>query len=380
MKIGIVTFWWSQDNYGQLLQCYATQKYLQQLGHDAFLIKVRNFAEEPTTDALPSIPVWRKMLSLEHWRFLFRSLYGRVYNIYINKYVQNHCIDRHFDDFRREHIVSTERVYSHDELVQDPPEVDVLVTGSDMVWGVGLHHHEYFLDFGADNIRRIAIAPSFGRTWESLTDGEKQVCKRYLSRYDGITVREEAGLRICHNLGFKQAVRICDPTMLLDTTVYDELIGDVPIPDCRDRAFVYYIGYDQSYLSDKQIIKVLRHQRQDYHYASAGAVNSIPKVFPSIPQWLRFIRDSRFVVTNSFHGVLFCLMFRKQFAVVPLRIEERNTRVETILREVGLEDRICRTNEQLYEVMEQRIDYSKVALLSDSYSTRSSIIIKTMLK
>lgn len=361
MKIGIVTFWWSQENYGQLLQCFATQKYLQQLGHDAFLIRVRNFLEESLEETADSMPVWKKILSWQHWKFLLRSNYERFYQSYINKHIQNHNVDRHFDDFRDKYIVSTERVYLHDELIKDSPEVDMLATGSDMAWGVGMYHHEYFLDFGHSETRRISIAASFGRTWENLDEREKEICRKYISRYDAITVREEEGARICKNLGIANAVCVCDPTMLLNTSVYDELIGDVQILECRNRAFIYYIGYDQSYLSDHQIVKVLKRHGVDFHYASAGVVNSLPKVFPSIPQWLQYIRESRFVVTNSFHGVLFCLMYHKQFVVVPLRIEQRNTRIETILEKVGLRQRMAYSMTDMDMLLDQEIDYNIVA-------------------
>lgn len=379
MRIGVVTFWWSQENYGQLLQCFATLKYLQQLGHDAFLIRVRNFLEEPSAETSAPLPLWKKLLSWQHWRFLLRSIYERYYQSYINSRVLNHDVDRQFDDFREKYIVSTERVYSHDELLQDSPEVDILATGSDMAWGVGLHHHEYLLDFGKAETRRISIAASFGRTWESLNESEKEICKKYISRYDAITVREEEGVRICRNLGMANAVRVCDPTMLLDTSVYEELMNCASIPDSSDKAFIYYIGYDDSYLTDYDIVSVLKEKNLQYHYASAGRVNALPKVFPTIPQWLKYIHDSRFVVTNSFHGVIFCLLFKKQFAVIPLKLEQRNTRIQTILMEFGLEDRICRTKSQLLSAIDSKIDYQVVSPAVMNYQNMGREMVQRIL-
>ena len=379
MKIGIVTFWWSQENYGQLLQCFATQRYLQQLGHDTFLIRVRNFLEEPSEETSAPMPVWKKLLSWQHWKFLLRSIHERIFQPYINKYVLNHNIDRHFDDFRDKYIISTEHVYSHDELLDDSPEVDILATGSDMAWGVGLRHHEYLLDFGNPETRRISIAASFGRTWESLTESEKEICGKYISRYDGITVREEEGVRICRNLGLSNAVRVCDPTMLLDISTYEELISTASIPESSDKAFIYYIGYDDSYLNDYDIVSVLKRKGLQYHYASAGRVNALSKVFPTIPQWLKYIHDSSFVITNSFHGVIFCLLFKKQFAVVPLKLEQRNTRIQTILGEFGLEDRICRTKSQLFAAIDSKIDYHAISPVVKQYQSMSRNVIRQIL-
>lgn len=379
MKIGLVTFWWSQENYGQLLQCFATQKYLQQLGHDAFLIRIRNFLEEPSEEISVPMPVWKKLQSWQHWKYLARSIYERFYQSYINAHVLNHNVDRQFDDFRDKYIASTKRVYSHDELLDDSPEVDVLATGSDMAWGVGLHHHEYLLDFGKSETRRIAIAASFGRTWESLTEREKEICKKYISRYDAITVREDEGVKICKNLGMANAVQVCDPTMLLDISIYEELKNSASIPDFSDKAFIYYIGYDDSYLTDYDIVSVLKKKDLHYNYASAGRVNALPKVFPTIPQWLRYIHDSRFVITNSFHGVIFCLLFKKQFAVIPLKLEQRNTRILTILREFGLEDRICRTKSQLFAAIDTKIDYHAISPVVKQYQSMSRNVIRQIL-
>lgn len=378
MKIGIVTFWWSQDNYGQLLQCFASQKYLQKLGHDAFLIRVRNFLEEPS-DTYPSMPIWRKLLSCKHWFFFFHSLYRKYYHSYVNKHIQNHLVDRQFDVFRDKYIVSTERVYTHEELLHDFPEVDILASGSDMIWGIGLHHHEYLLDFGRPETKRISIAASFGRTWETLTPTEKETYKRYIGRFDSITLREDEGVTICHNLGLKDAVRICDPTMLLDRFVYEELMKSAVIPECHDRAFVYYIGSDPSCLTDKEIILVLKNCGLDYYYAPSVSINAIPKVFPTIEQWLSYIRDSRFVVTNSFHGTIFCLLFHKQFAVVPLKLEQRNTRIFSLLKEVGLENRICRTKHDLANCIKSSINYDVVSQSYEDFVARSRAILNQCL-
>lgn len=315
--------------------------------------------------------VWLKLCSWQYWRFLLRSIYERFYQSYINKHVLNHNVDRLFDDFRDRYFVSTERVYSHDDLLDDSPEVDILATGSDMAWGVGLHHHEYLLDFGKPETRRISIAASFGRTWDSLTEREKDICKKYISRYDAITVREEEGVRICKNLGLSNAVRVCDPTMLLEPSAYEELMNTASIPDSSDKIFIYYIGYDDSFLTDYDIVSVLKKKDLRYHYASAGRINALPKVFPTIPQWLKYIHDSHFVVTNSFHGVIFCLLFKKQFAVIPLKLEQRNTRIQTILKQFGLEERVCRTKKQLLTILGQKIDYIKCKVCIDSFVTES---------
>lgn len=359
-KIGIVTFWWSQDNYGQLLQCFASQKYLQNLGHDAFLIKVCDFGEEPQCHET-SIARWHKVFSLSHWKFFLRTQWGRVYSIIVNRLIQNHEVDRHFDAFREQYIRSTDKIYSHQDLFEDPPQVDVLVTGSDMVWGAGLFRTEYFLDFASKGVKRFSISASFGRNYESLTDSEKQTIVDNLSKFQGITVREYEGLNICQSLGFRNATVVCDPTMMIDIDIYKSIMDESVRKKSERSAFIYFLGSDASYIDDHGIVTVLRQRRMPFNLCASECIDTIPKIFPSIEEWLSYIYYSDFVITNSFHGTIFCMLFGKQFAVIPLRDSQRNTRIESLLGEVGILDRICYTKSDMLLKMDVKIDYNTLA-------------------
>uniref|UniRef100_UPI0026114D82 polysaccharide pyruvyl transferase family protein n=1 Tax=uncultured Treponema sp. TaxID=162155 RepID=UPI0026114D82 len=127
LKVGILTFWWSNDNYGQLLQCYALQKYLRDAGHDAFLIRYNS------QNDFTRSPVFIRLLKALNPILLFKYLNYRVNSR--KSIVEAKLHDRHFEDFRNKYIVQSEKIYSsYSELKENPPEADVYIAGSDQVW------------------------------------------------------------------------------------------------------------------------------------------------------------------------------------------------------------------------------------------------------
>ena len=138
MKIGIMTYWTSEENYGQILQGYALQQVLRNMGHEPFLIRY-DYRYEPG-----QMPFNRP----EHFH------------------------TRHFEDFRQKYMVVSDKEYmSYHELVSAPPKADSYIVGSDQVWYLGLNPenklnrlHAYFLDFGGEDIQRYAVAASWGGT------------------------------------------------------------------------------------------------------------------------------------------------------------------------------------------------------------------------
>ena len=158
MKIGIMTFWWSDDNYGQLLQCYALQKFLKDLGHEVFVIKYREKHK----------PLYTKILKALNPKKVFKFFTNTIKQRKV--IAEQKQFNREFDKFRNRYITWTDRIYnSYDELKRNPPKADVYIVGSDQVWNptiastAGDALKAYFLDFGNENIKRWSYAASFGQ-------------------------------------------------------------------------------------------------------------------------------------------------------------------------------------------------------------------------
>ena len=316
MKIGVMTFWWSQDNYGQLLQCYALQKYLRDLGHDAYLIKYRMLP--------PRINLGQKFMKygLHPWR-IFEG-FNRV-KVRHRALADNSRFDRKFDEFREKHLKMGEVAYSTiEELLGNPPQADMYVTGSDQVWNIdGSFSHgdarAYFLDFGPSGAMRLAYAPSFGR--RSIPEAERACIAPYLKRFAAVSCRERDGVSICKSCGI-DAKWVCDPTLLLDKAAWNGLAA--PIRRERGYVFVYMLANPCDF-SLKELSEWARGKGLDVVYVKGnrGTVTcysdeGFPESNPTIEQWLGYIRGAQCVVTNSFHCSLFATVFGRPFGVVPL--------------------------------------------------------------
>ena len=135
MKIGIVTFWNSEDNYGQILQCYALQRFLRDKGHDAFLIRYAP-GRKINLKWVLSLPcrIVRK-ISLRLFRrkeFRFSQRFKEMNRIVRQ---ENAAHPRHFSTFKERFIAVTSRVYDQYDIFTDPPGADAYIAGSDQVWG-----------------------------------------------------------------------------------------------------------------------------------------------------------------------------------------------------------------------------------------------------
>ena len=160
MKIGIVTFWNSEDNYGQILQCYALQRFLRDKGHDAFLIRYAP-GRKINLKWVLSLPcrIVRK-ISLRLFRrkeFRFSQRFKEMNRIVRQ---ENAAHPRHFSTFKERFIAVTSRVYDQYDIFTDPPGADAYIAGSDQVWGSV--DPVYYLMFVPEGCKKIAYAPSFG--------------------------------------------------------------------------------------------------------------------------------------------------------------------------------------------------------------------------
>ena len=203
MRIGIITFWESTDNYGQVLQAYALQQVLKDMGHEPYQIR---YSLKASQTNIPQSSLLKKIIKLLLVYPLVISLKRRKKqreDLVCRTIIEEKNKIRKFHQFRNEYISQSERIYySIEEIRKDPPIADCYITGSDQVWTMLLNiegNNAYFLDFGAPSIKRIAYAASFGRS--SYPAAIQPILKEKLSKFDAISVREKEGVDICGMLG-----------------------------------------------------------------------------------------------------------------------------------------------------------------------------------
>ena len=332
MKIGTVTYWWSPDNYGQVLQCFALVRFLRMMGHDAFLIKYRPEACPRRTPGHVVASMWRYATSpgLIRTRSMWRRL-GR------EMAASARLHPRGFDAFRAAHIPSTPVEYGTRSLMATPPAADAYVCGSDQIWGSP--HPIYFLQFAPPGTKRVAYAPSMGGL---VPRGKaRRLMARYLSGFDLVSSREAAGVDALRAMGRPDTVRLPDPTLLLPVETYRSLARYTCCPDGP-----YMLAYLLGNETEVSVDALAAHARSlglSFRYvASQGRADDHPKCYPTVEEWLGLVERAALVVTNSFHGTVFCLQFNTPFVVLPIKgsIARMNNRITDLLGTYGLIGRI----------------------------------------
>lgn len=378
MKIGIVTYWKSTDNYGEQLQNYALQEYLRGLGHEPFLI--RYDYEADTIYGSKPLPV--RLLRACNPKRLARYFRSRRNN---RMYAKN-CLEhpRGFEDFRKEHL-SMSRVYSSiGDLKNDPPEADMYITGSDQVWNTfGAKFSEmqnrlsaFFLDFGGEDIKRVSYAASWGR--KSLPDVEQSFLKPLLAKFNAVSVREDTGIEVCSGLGRNDAVQAYDPILLHGAEKYRQLyrINGFSIPEEKYLLF-YFMNNDGKY-DRKAVFDYARSKGLKVIYVTDDWHSGLERSFPGVTEWIGLLDHAEYVVTNSFHCAVFSLIFEKKFGVIKRFGSHNgmNTRIDSLFETLGVQPRYI--DDSGFEILDRPAD--KLGVKAMNAAKRPEDVIGMALK
>jgi len=358
MRIGIVTYWYAVDNYGGMLQSYALQRYLRDLGHDAFLIRFKSVV---------FISVFKKKIKnilrilhiLPNYKELTKALQQ-----------QNKCLKlRNFAGFRDKNIALSPKIYkSLKEIKKFYPKADLYITGSDQVWACDLTNPNdwiFYLDFGNKDTKRISYAASFGFSYFPVID--KMKFKELLSHFDLISVREDNGISICKKNNFN-ALRCVDSTFLLSKYRYMSLMS--PRKYQEPFVFLYLVNVSTpeeihwsqlKYLFETKNIKYIITTGSGYSPAKEifdGAIYD----YATVEEWLSNIYYSEIVLTSSFHGVALSIILQKDFIYLPLRGKNGsgNNRITDLLNSAGLQIRYTDNIEEVKRLMNEHIDYKHI--------------------
>lgn len=359
MKIGILTIWHSNDNYGQILQCYALQKYLRNCGHDAFLIKAVNDTEIQPSKKKRIIGIIRKMFTYRYWSLLVFRYKLRKFN------KQYGYIDRRFEKFRNKYIHSTDAIYDINKLNNIPEQCDAYITGSDQVWGSV--SKVFFLTF-IKTKPKYSYAASFGSN--PFTPTGCKMMKKYLSTFKEVTVREEKGVQKCKELGI-EAKRIIDPTGLLTK---DDYLTIAEKPHDNDYILIYLLG-NYTNINIHTIYNYAQKKNYKVKYIASQARNDkYEKIFPSPTEWLGLIANAKFVLTNSYHCCMFSIYFQKKFIAYELIdiFKNMNDRLDTLFEQYNI-PRI----KDIKEIENCQFDYDKINLLINKDRDKAQQILNS---
>ena len=347
-KVGVITFQWA-DNYGGLLQCYALKEYLKKTGCDPTVINYwPRFALIKRGNRLGAASI-RKQFGVKvktRKKQVFKS-------IALGRLSISREITSKMDQFREQNLVGNQKVYiSYDDVCRDVNQFDLLISGSDQIWNPNLTGGRfdpcYFLDFPNCKSQKVSYAASLGVSLKP--EWEKEFGEK-LSQFQRISTRESS---LAETIQKKYGIvsdSVVDPVLLLKREDWDKLIST---PKKKGGYILLYVLQ-----RNNDIVAVANwlSQKKKLPIYVIGAKRKYHKVKYltgcSIEEYLMYFRDADYVLTNSFHGTAFSLIFQKQF--LTFLDTNKPTRLVDLLTGIGLDDRIFQGNNQA-EILNE-LDY-----------------------
>lgn len=374
MRIAVLTLP-LHTNYGGILQAYALQKILTRMGHDVCHIEERHFPQK--INPLLIIPKFFK-------RTIFKLFKDRKTRIFAERYYNKSfpIITQHTFDFVRKHICL--RVVDSFSQIREC-DYDAFVVGSDQVWRPHYYSkiEKMFLSFTKGwNVKRIAYAASFGSDVWEYSDRQTVLCGELLKIFDLVTVREQSGVSLIKKFFKQNSTHVLDPTMLLESSDYLELLAKMDFNANSESNVIMQYVLDEDNATCNLIADVASKngfvvKRSNSRFEDFSAPIE-ERIQPPVEQWLKSFYESSFVVTDSFHATAFSILFHRPFYVF-MNKERGTSRIESLLKTFGLENRIVESAEKM-STFDFNIDWTFVDMKLAEERERCKALLKNALK
>ncbi len=339
MKAGILTIY-KTGNYGATLQAYATKKAVEALGAEAEILPYCAKSIETKID--------RAFLQK---RGVFGTAVALVEKLYYAPRMKK--------TMRWVESYAPGPMLAREDLARLNGRYDVFIAGSDQIWNPDIQHgdYAYFLDFVDDPAQKCSYASSFGT--DTLEGDYRETCAALLRGYRVLTVREDSGAELVEQLTGTRPPVVLDPTMLLSREAWESLL-----PPAKGKAkyiFVYQMAHSALLARLAQAARRQLGGRVDYVPFPIGGVCAAHCHLALSPlEWARRVHDAQFVLTDSFHGLVFSILFHRPFyyVVTSDTVKKRLARATTLLANLGLSGRML-TDESQFDTA-AAIDWADV--------------------
>lgn len=363
MKIGILTLP-LHGNIGGVLQNYALIHFLEKNGHEVYTLDYR-----PHKHEIIKAYIFRLVSKLRLKKFTYRLFYkNNKLKLLINI--------REFIDSK---IPLRGPYYSFNALKKASKKYDAIIVGSDQVWRkifISDSLNIYYLGFTNNKQIRLSYAASIGTDICEYTEMELTKINQFIKSFKAISVREQSAISLIQNTykwNCPLPQLVLDPTFLLKDYEYLNLIHNTNTIKYNNK-YIYNYILDNS----EEKIEVLNKFSTLLNLELQSSYNIISKrVTPSIEQWLSDILNSEFVITDSFHGVVFSIIFKKQFAVF-INNERGRARFNSLLNIFELNNRIINNN--IESLITNKINYDHIQKIKDTYLNKSIIFLNENLQ
>lgn len=359
-------------NFGGIIQNFALQEVLKDLGFNPITIDRRK--------GINYVSVVKRILY--RW---FNNSKQRTIPVKILK----NRIYKHSYTFIRSYINVSKLIQSDRELKRfvDFEKFDAFIVGSDQTWRpmYSPNIYNYYLDFLEDklsNRKCIAYASSFGTDVWEYTAQQTEVIKNLVNKFNAISVREDTGVKLCKDYLNVEVEHVLDPTLLLNATDYIKKLSLIQNLTGKNKLYTYVLDNTKEKLdfiercsSDLGLhISNNQAKKKVHEFKDGDCLDDY--IVPSLENWLAGFKNAEFVITDSFHGTVFSIIFQKPF--ISIVNEDRGaSRFYSLLSKLGLENRLVKEVGKFdYNLLSQKINYVKVHQQLESLKNESFEFLK----
>ena len=358
-KLGLVSV--HNPNYGSMLQTYALHTYLKDNGYDNEIILYTKKNDWRQLIRIFNLPLLKMKMDV-----VIRDLRCRIFHKDIFHLLQTRTAK--FEQFKERHFNFSRNYVGWADLRTANNDYDIFIVGSDQVWNpVNSGTNFNNLLFTDDDKYRISYASSFGVSEIPKSQHSKTV--KFLNRIHSLSTREVQGQKIIKELTGREATVVCDPTLLIDFAYWEGLKGTKRFIS-EPYIFCYFLGNNPPHrawankLKEKTGFKLVALQHLDEFVKSDIAFADIKPFDVGPAEFVNLIANAEYVLTDSFHGSIFSILFKKQFFTFS-RFESNsnastNSRIDTLLEMAGLPERHIKATNDVDGCINMKIEYELV--------------------
>ncbi len=385
IKLGILTYHFS-TNVGSLLQSYALQKVLNELGYENEIINYQKYIVNKQSRykrlkeiiqqkiGFVSICIWPviffmikfyesidnliginnlKLQTQKTLRRNFINIFSKFFYYCNEIIIVGIYYEKKFNLFRKKYLkIYPEKTINRKALTQSDINERYIkfIVGSDQVWNYNIKYDfTYLLDFIKDSSKKIAYAPSFGVSYVEKKYEEDY--RSLLAQFKFLSVREKQGRDIIFNLTKRKCPVLLDPVMLLKKEEWQKIsAGPVVTKD-------YVVFYSRWHSETMKSFTEKLALENDCEIISLEVKKYTPE------EWVDLFLNAKYIVTNSFHGVAFSINFQKNFFIEYHQTSATNSRLQNIIDMFSLQDRIIRNGKNSnmlkdinYDVIKEKLE------------------------
>lgn len=342
-------------NFGSCLQVYALQEVLKTYDLDTYILDYRPQAIED------SFGIFIKDLYNQSKHSLKDLIIFYIKTIVFAP--KRYKREKNFKEFRDQYFHLSHKHYT-DESIHDMKEhYDLFFYGSDQIWNPiitqGLNE-AYFAEPFSKNSIHASYAASIGL---NHLNGDDEKFANYLKNFDFLSVREEQAKSLLSPLTDKDIEVVLDPTLIVDKQKWYSMVKTEK--NDKDYILVYslkvnerLIEYVKQLSEEKNMDVIFFDLKKRYGKRCISDFSANPADF------ITYMNHAKYVVTNSFHGTVFSIIFKKQFICVPM--EGTSSRMENLLSKLNLSHRLYSETNNIDEVIDYNLVDEKLEALKES--------------